>query len=566
MAKKAYIGVDGKARKIKKGYIGVENFVPRALPSGYTQLSHIESTGAQAFDTGVAHSSSDNIVLQVEVSYTSIGSAHQLMGFTGNAGNAIGLYNGAWWEATSLGNATVGTRYAIEWGVSGTSWHRTVNGKTVTGTRSTYSYSSNMYLFAARDSATSPAINYFCFCKSPSAKVILNGTLIRDYVPCINPSGVVGLYDMVNGTFGGSATSTPFVAGDTYNSFARKIKKAYIGIGGVARPCWSGGEVAYYGTIAGLGTAVMAHSATSNGTHAIFAGGAPSGATATAYDASLTQTFPAYFDSMYLSSASAAGYSIFGFGVTNSSGSELTTAQRYDSSLTLTSHSGRQKRKVPGATSIGEFVIFAGGGYGNAATTQNVEVFHAPSMTNGSLTQLNYPSYYMGAATIGDYAIFAGGADAQVNASRVKYVVAYDLSTTKTNLPDLSVARNAMGSASVGDYALFAGGNAQNSSSNVVDAYNKSLTRTSAPTLSAAWSEMGATTLGGFAIFAGGAVSGSGRTSKAECYDASLTRTSLTSLSMSRYDVKAATIGNYALFGGGNTGNYQSVVDAYTIA
>lgn len=346
---------------------------------------------------------------------------------------------------------------------------------------------------------------------------------------------------------------------------ARKIKRAYIGIGGVARPCWSGGELAYYGTIAGLKTAVMAHSATGNGTHAIFAGGMPSGATATAYDASLTQTFPSYFDSMYLSASSAAGYSIFGFGV-NSSGSELTTAQRYDSSLTLTSHSGRQKRKVPGATSIGEFVIFAGGGYGNAATTQNVEVFHAPSMTNGSLTQLNYPSYYMGAATIGDYAIFAGGADAQVNASRVKYVVAYDLSTTKTNLPDLSVARNAMGSASVGDYALFAGGNAQNSSSNIVDAYNKSLTRTSAPALSAAWSEMGATTLGDYAVFAGGMVSGSGRTAKAECYDASLTRTSLPSLSVSRYNIKAATIGNYALFGGGSTGNYQSVVDAYTIA
>ena len=370
----------------------------------------------------------------------------------------------------------------------------------------------------------------------------------------------------VDNTFGGNNIARKIKKGYVgIENLARKIKKAYIGIGGVARPCWSGGELAYYGTIAGLKTAVMAHSATSNGTHAIFAGGMPSGATATAYDASLTQTFPSYFDSMYLSSASAAGYSIFGFGAT-SSGSELTTAQRYDSSLTLTSHSGRQKRKVSGATSIGEFVIFAGGGYGNAATTQNVEFFHAPSMTNGSLATLNYPSYRMGATSVGDYAIFAGGADAQVNASRVAYVVAYDLSTTKTNLTDLSVARNSLGAATVGDYALFAGGNTSSSSSNIVDAYNKSLTRTSAPTLSAAWSEMGATTIGDYAIFAGGMVSGSGITAKAECYDASLTRTSLPSLSMSRYEVKAATIGNYALFGGGSNNNYQSVVDAYTIA
>ena len=43
---------------------------------------------------------------------------------------------------------------------------------------------------------------------------------------------------------------------------ARKIKKAYIGIGGVARPCWPSGELAYYGTITGLSDNKLYHAAT----------------------------------------------------------------------------------------------------------------------------------------------------------------------------------------------------------------------------------------------------------------------------------------------------------------
>lgn len=39
------------------------------------------------------------------------------------------------------------------------------------------------------------------------------GSPIHDYVPCTNPSGVAGLYDVVSGKFWASTTSTAFTAG-----------------------------------------------------------------------------------------------------------------------------------------------------------------------------------------------------------------------------------------------------------------------------------------------------------------------------------------------------------------
>ena len=43
-------------------------------------------------------------------------------------------------------------------------------------------------------------------------KIYEGSTLIREYVPCKNPSNVVGLYDRVNQTFVGSATANPLSA------------------------------------------------------------------------------------------------------------------------------------------------------------------------------------------------------------------------------------------------------------------------------------------------------------------------------------------------------------------
>ena len=58
MAKGAYIGVDGVARKVKKGYVGVSD--------SYTILDYIQSSGTQYIDTGFM----PNQDTRVAVSYT----------------------------------------------------------------------------------------------------------------------------------------------------------------------------------------------------------------------------------------------------------------------------------------------------------------------------------------------------------------------------------------------------------------------------------------------------------------------------------------------------------------
>ena len=47
-----------------------------------------------------------------------------------------------------------------------------------------------------------------------SCQVYDNGTLVRDLVPCINPSSVVGMYDIVNDAFYSSANNYNFIAGN----------------------------------------------------------------------------------------------------------------------------------------------------------------------------------------------------------------------------------------------------------------------------------------------------------------------------------------------------------------
>jgi hypothetical protein len=46
-------------------------------------------------------------------------------------------------------------------------------------------------------------------------KLFVEGTLVRDMVPCIDPNNVVGLYDTVNNVFYSSPNGAAFVAGPT---------------------------------------------------------------------------------------------------------------------------------------------------------------------------------------------------------------------------------------------------------------------------------------------------------------------------------------------------------------
>ena len=563
MAKKAYIGIGGVAQKIKKGYIGIGGSVMRNLPSGYTQLEYIESTGSQYIDTGINPTLETYVCAKMMVTEAP-SSYGRFFGSRASSSTRFGVFHSASSDSirfcfasndvTIVSPVEIGTVYTIT--VDGVSCD--VNGTSAELSETSIDNSYSIYLFGEN--------------KVGSAGDLMKGRLYscvmsgRDFVPAKNSSGEVGLFDMVTQTFYTDAAGVGFVAGSvaTGEGIARKIKKAYIGIGGVARPCWSGGELAYYGTATALSTARYDLAAAIVGDYALFGGGRTSSASSVvdAYDESLTHSTPsAFYTACYQLAATTVGnYAIFGGGY-NTTSSKSGTVIAYDTSLTSSTPSylctGRYQLA---ATTVGNYAIF-GGGYGLSTNnvTSRVDVYDA-SLTQLEEIALSSKKYQHAATTVGNYAIF-GGYDAVVDA--------FDTSLTLSTITELSTSRQYLSATTVGNYALFGGG--YNSSSGylaTVDAYDTSLTRSIPTTLSVARGTPAATTVGDYALFGGGikTMTGSGH-STVDAYDASLTHTTPTALNTARAFLTATTVGDYALFGGGTSGSTKcDTVEAYVIA
>ena len=230
------------ARKVKKAYIGVENFTPRELPNGYTQVEYIESSGTQYIDTGFKPNQDTRVMMDAEIAKASSGATYiiSLGAYEPSAYYQLRITSANSYLTSDFGANTVNFselslpgRYAIDKNKNVCS----VGDLSVTNTDSTFQSESNMWLFGGTTTAGGHLYNSG---KIYSCKIYDNGVLIRDYVPCKNSSGTIGLYDLVNAVFYQNAGTGTFTAGSTHVSLARKIKKAYTGVGGVARPCWAG--------------------------------------------------------------------------------------------------------------------------------------------------------------------------------------------------------------------------------------------------------------------------------------------------------------------------------------
>ena len=216
--------VEAKVRELAEtlrsyGY-SVDYTVPMkgasVLPSGYTELEYIESTGTQYIDTGV--SAPEGCRVQCKVAYTSLSST--LAAVFGSHDAASPYYRNFFaatssiWELGAYGTAdfgspTVNTEYEIDANTKSGEIACTVNGT---------AYSINQSI---APSAQRSALSVYLFAihyadglfpakmKAWWYKVYVGGTLVRDFVPCKNPDGAVGLYDLVGGEF----YTTPTAAG-----------------------------------------------------------------------------------------------------------------------------------------------------------------------------------------------------------------------------------------------------------------------------------------------------------------------------------------------------------------
>ena len=186
----------------------------------YQQIEYIEGTGKQYIDTGFIPNSNTTIEMKLSNDSTTNATLYCARGAKGATdksytaffinGNSLRLdyYDTMYSNCMTItrGNECV---YKQDKNLV------YVDGQLVkTLNESNFSSEHNMYLMAAHNGEGS-GVSHIGNIKLYYCKIWDNGTLVRDFVPYYRESdGAAGLYDLVNGVFYSSNTTTGFIAGE----------------------------------------------------------------------------------------------------------------------------------------------------------------------------------------------------------------------------------------------------------------------------------------------------------------------------------------------------------------
>lgn len=518
MAKKVYIGVGGKARKVKKMYFGAVTEVP--IYKYQTVTETLSATTIKDFFEIV----------------------NDKYYFVGN-GTTFTTNNGG------VSSSTASTVLHAKRDISALSFN--------------YSYSSesgyDKFTLIVAGTTVADAVSGATTNKTWSGSIAKGQEISFTYAKdsSQNKNDDECTFSNMSVTY-----EKATVTGYETKSAARKIKKGYIGVGGKARPFWTDAELTYYGTASPLSAGRYNFAATSVGSYALFGGGtATSGAVSTvdAYDTHLTLTNPTSLSKKRsrVAAESVGNYALFAGGMVSDEATNVVDA--YDTSLVRTAPTtlGQTLRGMK-ATTVGDYAVFGGGSHLHSSGNSPSKRVYAynKSLTRKAPSELSY-STGDAAASTNNYAIFdVGPTVADV----------YDTSLTKTTTVGTNGA-SSKGATTLGNYAVFGGG----WTAGGVDAvyiYDGSLTQTRAANLSVARGSLTATTVENYAIFAGGQMTASSDVSNVvDVFDESFTRTTGKSLNTARSDLVSATVGSYALFCGGRCADssYSAVVDVFMV-
>lgn len=215
-----------------------------------------------------------------------------------------------------------------------------------------------------------------------------------------------------------------------------------------------------------------------------------------------------------------------------------------------------------GATSIGNYVLIAGGGTAANTNTNTVETFNK-SLTRGTATALTFSPRDPAAVSNGTYAIITGGVNGSGyfnNTTPCNAGVAYNSSLTQTVLTSSQyVTGPGTSTTTFNNTALIFGGfyayDDDSYDSKTLYKINTKLTCTNQVlTMSGAYSA--AASISNYAIFAGGGIpnissfAGKGGSTSGYALNSSFTSKSIT-LSIGRLWHTGGSVNNYALFAGG---------------
>jgi len=202
---------------------------------GYTRLDYIQTNGSQWINTGISSNGigmKTDIQLELTTNQTSeqaaigrtVGGGYEV--YFASGGGKIGTYRVSGQRADINMSYGPGVVYTIQSEMTSSSIYTNINGATASysGSMDTWSVSDGqMVLFRH-------AGNYNLSAKVYYVKMWQNGTLVRNYVPARRDSdNVVGMYDLVNGTFYASNGSAAFISGNPVSLIGDDCENVGVG-------------------------------------------------------------------------------------------------------------------------------------------------------------------------------------------------------------------------------------------------------------------------------------------------------------------------------------------------
>ncbi|MBR6838779.1 MAG: hypothetical protein IKM94_04400, partial [Alphaproteobacteria bacterium] len=183
------------------------------LPSGYTALEYIENTDSQYINTGITVNSGTTVIATFQGTDDDRGA---VFGYDQDyTGTMMQCYNGKWRVNNTTTDLPCTTKATVDitWTDDTSGRHvstATINGITVPTYTNSRTYRTLM-LF--QGNGWDNANNYWTGGKIYSLNITQNNTLVRNFVPARNSSGVIGMYDTVSGRFFTNAGTGTFVDG-----------------------------------------------------------------------------------------------------------------------------------------------------------------------------------------------------------------------------------------------------------------------------------------------------------------------------------------------------------------
>lgn len=195
------------------------------LPNRYTELEYIQSSGAQYINTGFNPTTKTKLVLDLKIIDTS--GTFVLFGAKEDTTTREKQYFVMAMGSTSRFEANYFSR--TEANLVNLSDYKDRGTLSLDGSAISFNSSSAPLNYTAGDNEIPYPIYLFGYnlsgTFSSAAKIFLyscqiyeSGTLVRNFVPCIDPSGIIGLYDLVGGAFYANAGTGAFAAGPEVNT------------------------------------------------------------------------------------------------------------------------------------------------------------------------------------------------------------------------------------------------------------------------------------------------------------------------------------------------------------